>query len=86
MIILENKYLNKWIKEKTSKNFHSEDFIINKIDDSTFSVQANKGTNLNSIFDFFDQEKIEILSMRNETNRLEELFLKLTNNDSERTS
>ena len=74
------------LKEKTNKNFHSEDFIINKIDDSTFSVQANKGTNLNSIFDFFDQEKIEILSMRNETNRLEELFLKLTNNDSERTS
>ena len=73
------------LKEKTNKNFHSEDFIINKIDDSTFSVQANKGTNLNSIFDFFDQEKIEILSMRNETNRLEELFLKLTNNDSERT-
>ena len=33
------------------------------------------------IFDFFDQEGIEILSMRNETNRLEELFLKLTNND-----
>ena len=74
------------LKEKTNKNFHSEDFVINKIDDSTFSVQANKGTNLNSIFDFFDKEKIEILSMRNETNRLEELFLKLTNNDSERTS
>ena len=74
------------LKEKTNKNFHSEDFIINKIDDSTFSVQANKGTNLNSIFDFFDQQKIEILSMRNETNRLEELFLKLTNNDSEGTS
>ena len=36
-----------------------------------------KETNLNSIFDFFDQEKIEILSMRNETNRLEELFLNL---------
>ena len=74
------------LKEKTNKNFHSEDFVINKIDDTTFSVQANKGTNLNSIFDFFDKEKIEILSMRNETNRLEELFLKLTNNDSERTS
>ena len=58
-----------------------ENFDIKKIDDATFSVQANKGTNLNSIFDFFDQEGIEILSMRNETNRLEELFLKLTNND-----
>ena len=69
------------LKEKTSKNLSSENFDIKKIDDATFSVQANKGTNLNSIFDFFDQEGIEILSMRNETNRLEELFLKLTNND-----
>ena len=69
------------LKEKTSKNLSSENFDIKKIDEATFSVQANKGTNLNSIFDFFDQEGIEILSMRNETNRLEELFLKLTNND-----
>jgi len=69
------------LKEKTSKNLSSENFDIKKIDDSTFSVQANKGTNLNLIFDFFDHEGIEILSMRNETNRLEELFLKLTNND-----
>ena len=69
------------LKEKTSKNLSSENFNIKKIDDATFSVQANKGTNLNSIFDFFDREGIEILSMRNETNRLEELYLKLTNND-----
>ena len=70
------------LKEKTSKELYSEDFVINKINETTFSVQANKGTNLNSIFDFFDEEEIEVLSMRNETNRLEELFLKLTNNDS----
>ena len=70
------------LKEKTSKDLYSEDFVINKINETTFSVQANKGTNLNSIFDFFDEEEIEVLSMRNETNRLEELFLKLTNNDS----
>jgi len=70
------------LKEKTSKILSSENFDIKKIDDATFSVQANKGTNLNSVFDFFDQEGIEILSMRNETNRLEELFLKLTNNDN----
>ena len=70
------------LKEKTFKDLYSEDFVINKINETTFSVQANKGTNLNSIFDFFDEEEIEVLSMRNETNRLEELFLKLTNNDS----
>ncbi len=70
------------LKEKTSKELFSEDFVINKINETTFSIQANKGTNLNSIFEFFDEEEIEVLSMRNETNRLEELFLKLTNNDS----
>jgi ABC-2 type transport system ATP-binding protein len=69
------------LKEKTDKNLYSKNFDIKKINDSTFSVQANKGTNLNSIFNFFNEEGIEILSMRNETNRLEELFLKLTNND-----
>ena len=46
-----------------------------------FQFKLPKELNLNLIFDFFDQEGIEILSMRNETNRLEELFLKLTNND-----
>ena len=70
------------IHEDHYKNLSSNNFDIKKIDDATFSVQANKGTNLNTIFDFFDNEGIEILSMRNETNRLEELFLKLTNNDS----
>ena len=62
------------LKEKTSKILSSENFDIKKIDDATFSVQANKGTNLNSIFDFFDQEGIEILSMRTKPIDLKNYF------------
>ena len=55
-------------------------FTIKIINDTTISVSADKDVNLNSIFDYFSENKIEIISMRNETNRLEELFLELTNN------
>jgi len=69
------------LKDKLFEIPTSDNFKIIKIDDSTLSVQANKGISLNTIFNFFNEYSIEILSMRNETNRLEELFLELTNND-----
>lgn len=69
------------LKDKLFEIPSSDVFKIIKIDDSTLSVQANKGISLNTIFNFFNENNIEILSMRNETNRLEELFLELTNND-----
>lgn len=69
------------LKDKLFEIPSSDNFKIIKIDDSTLSVQANKGISLNTIFNFFNENSIEILSMRNETNRLEELFLELTNND-----
>jgi len=69
------------LKDKLFEIPTSDNFKIIKIDDSTLSVQANKGISLNTIFNFFNENSIEILSMRNETNRLEELFLELTNND-----
>ena len=69
------------LKDKLFEIPSSDNFKIMKIDDSTLSVQANKGISLNTIFNFFNENNIEILSMRNETNRLEELFLELTNND-----
>ena len=69
------------LKDKLFEIPSTDNFKIIKIDDSTLSVQANKGISLNTIFNFFNNNNIEILSMRNETNRLEELFLELTNND-----
>lgn len=48
-------------------------------DETTLIVTFPKTFTLNHIFSALSENKIEILSMRNKTNRLEELFLQLTN-------
>lgn len=49
-----------------------------KIKDSyKILLSIKKGKSLNDIFNIFDKNKIEILSMRNNSNRLEEMFLNL---------
>jgi len=53
-------------------------FAIKILDKFQISVEINKSQNLNEIFAYLNENKLNILSMRNETNRLEELFLDLT--------
>lgn len=55
-----------------------KDFQIKKIDAMTLEVECQKGKNLNAIFDFLNVNHIIVYSMRNRVNRLEELFLRLT--------
>ena len=55
-------------------------FAIKILDKFQISVEINKSQNLNEIFAYLNENKLNILSMRNETNRLEELFLDLTEN------
>lgn len=47
-------------------------------DETTLSVTFPKTFNLNDIFKALSEKNIEVMSMRNKTNRLEELFLQLT--------
>lgn len=47
------------------------------IDDSTFEVTKGKDQSMNTIFEHLNSEKIVIESLRNKTNRLEELFMEL---------
>ena len=54
------------------------DFLIKIIDPVTLEVECQKGKNLNAIFDFLNAHNIIVNSMRNRVNRLEELFLRLT--------
>ncbi len=60
------------------KIINSENLDFQKINDTTFSVKIDKVNNLNKVLTYFSQNNIEIQSMTNETNRLEELFLSLT--------
>ena len=48
-----------------------------RTDESTLEIEVNKEQNLNGIFAALTGAGIEVLSMRNKANRLEELFLRL---------
>jgi ABC-2 type transport system ATP-binding protein len=47
------------------------------VDETTLEVEVSKDQNLNAIFAALSGAGIEVLSMRNKSNRLEELFLRL---------
>lgn len=48
-----------------------------QIDNHTIEVELHRGQSLNRLFCDLEREKIEVVSMRNKANRLEELFLDL---------
>jgi len=46
-------------------------------DETTIEIEIYRGQSLNQLFQFLTQQNITITSMRNKTNRLEELFIHL---------
>ena len=51
-------------------------------DDHTLEVEVSKGQNLNQIFAQLSARGIEVNSMRNKVNRLEELFIRLVDDSA----
>ena len=55
------------------------------IDDHTLEIDLQKKQSLNSVFEELSAQNVEVLSMRNKSNRLEALFVNLiANNESEK--
>jgi len=54
-----------------------ENMNITHIDHTTIEVEIQKGQSLNTLFASLSSQNIEITSMKNKANRLEELFLSL---------
>jgi ABC-2 type transport system ATP-binding protein len=54
-----------------------EGYGITLVDDHTLEVETAKGQNLNDVFARLSTLGIEVLSMRNKVNRLEEIFMRL---------
>lgn len=50
-------------------------------DPLTLEVTVSKGKSLNSVFGQLSEQGIEVISMRNKSNRLEELFMSLVENN-----
>ena len=53
-------------------------------DPKTLIVTVKKGQKLNQVFESLSEKGITVLSMRNETGRLEELFISLVESDTEK--
>ena len=58
-------------------------YIVNQIDPSTLRVALNRDQSLNAFFQNLSKLNIQVKSLRNESNRLEELFLQIIKNDHE---
>jgi len=54
-----------------------EGYVVSLVDDRTLEVEVSKEENLNDIFARLSALGIEVLSMRNKVNRLEEIFMQL---------
>jgi ABC-2 type transport system ATP-binding protein len=53
------------------------------VDPQTIAVEVERNQGINSVFQQLSQQGIEVLSMRNKANRLEELFVKITKEQAE---
>ena len=54
-----------------------EGYPITLVDDHTLEVEVEKSQSINALFDALSSAGVHVLSMRNKTNRLEELFFDL---------
>lgn len=54
-------------------------YAVSMPDDHSLEIEVSKDQSLNDIFSQLSASGIEVLSMRNKTNRLEELFMRLVN-------
>jgi len=60
--------------------------VVRRVDDNTLEVDISKGTALNQLFADLAGHGIDVVSMRNKSNRLEELFIRLISRKGGATS
>jgi ABC-2 type transport system ATP-binding protein len=56
------------------------DFTVRRIDEHTLEADIAKQQNLNELFAHLSRLDVEVVSMRNKVNRLEEIFMRLVEN------
>ena len=73
---------NEFFVLDVQKNAENRPLVINGyahrwLDENTLEVEVKRQQGLNKLFEQFSQQGIEVLSMRNRANRLEELFINM---------
>ena len=75
---LENQVFSIETNAKLPENFSIDGFDTQVLDENKFTVIVQKDVTINDLFDKSELRTIEVANMKNQTNRLEELFLNLT--------
>lgn len=90
-MIIENTSMKKLLMKLNKETFvlyvdgnlenlpDASDYVLRCVDENTIEAEIVKGQSLNALFDVLSKQDIKILSMRNKTNRLEELYVDLVN-------
>ncbi len=89
--IVENTSMKKLLSKLNKETFifdtvepieelpNLNDFDLKLIDNTTIEVEVDRRNNINELFASLTSKKINVTSMKNKRNRLEELFLNLLN-------
>ena len=67
------------LPQNTPYQLHSDDA-------HSLEIQYDKSHSINEVFDYLSQANIEVSSLRNKTNRLEELFIRLVAENKEKNA
>ncbi len=73
-------------KEQVTELPPIEGYVVSLMDEHCLDVEVEKGQSLNELFTQLSEADIHIVSMRNKSNRLEELFVSLTSTPAEETA
>ncbi|OGT37742.1 MAG: ABC transporter [Gammaproteobacteria bacterium RIFCSPHIGHO2_12_FULL_37_14] len=65
------------LEQPLFKNVELSGYDFRQIDPTTLEIEIHRAQSLNDLFQLFTQQQIRVASMRNKTNRLEELFIHL---------
>ena len=72
------------LKEPLAHAPHLDGYGSCLVDACTLEVEIPRAQGINRLFQLLSAQGIEVVSLRNKTNRLEELFLRLVENGGER--
>lgn len=72
-----------YLQHPLSNTLNLKDYSFEIIDTKTLEITLSSNMTLYGLFNTLNQQGITVLSIKNKTNRLEELFLTLTRNTSE---
>ncbi len=71
-----------YLKKPISEKLKIPEYQFRLIDEKTIEITLNTDKSLYKLFSLLNEQGIEVLSIKNKSNRLEELFLKLTSNSN----